>query len=229
MQPLVSMMYLKGLGPALLGTLLFAGCEVASDAAPAAPFRPTAVLMAKPTDVAAELEPDQAYRQFEARARQGSELRYYLAQTDDWREADAIVQSILARHRDVPAAYGEQTAAVLMLQAHLVPGEEHSPDRVAAIGRYTEMLLRHQSPSAMLIDQALDALEGYWSSERIAAAARRTYAIAESYVERQAGCEGCGLTKARRKIATSQGATGARVSALVQQTATGAERLSARL
>ena len=103
-------------------------------------------------------------------------------------DAEAGAQAALAATDGIsPEAASElrQTVAAMMVQRHLAAD---TPD-MAAVGRYTDLLVAEDSPNAHLVASALTALKPTWGEARVHAAAAKTEAIATDYIART--CAGC--------------------------------------
>lgn len=92
-----------------------------------------------------------------------------------------------------------------MVQRHL---DAAQPD-LAAVSRYTQMLLDNESPNAHLLARSLPVLRGTWDEARVSTAAERGVADATVYLAKT--CPACNApTLARSQTETGQtAATGA--------------------
>lgn len=109
----------------------------------------------------------------------------------DWREADAAVRRAVAPDSLVPHG-----AAVAMLDRHLLRGPLDDPDRVEALGRYTQALLSNRSAEGALLLWALLRLEGRWEDGRRRSAARAAADRLGGAFAEVAGCVGCTVEEA---------------------------------
>lgn len=214
----------------LVLSVALAGCETnsVSGEAPRAPIpSQRSISIAHPDSRQVPEDPDQAYQEFQGRAEMRRDIRTALAQAEGWKDAEARIQSALAAHSDVPAYMVQQYVATMMLQTELLPeSPTDEPDRLDAIGRYTDMLVANRNPNSALIDQSLGALEGHWSQERISRTASDAYDAAERFIEAKTDCGGCGIGQARQSAAgaTSNEYVLSSLSGAIQ----GAERLRER-
>lgn len=169
-------------------------------AAPAAV--PAALITATPDGYTESEDPEEQYAAFRSRAEMRSEVRLAIGAASNWREAHAAVREALAAHDEVPDFEKEQYVATLMLQTHLLTGQAtRSAAQLDAIGEYTDLLVDNRNPNALLVDEALDALDGHWPDQRVADRAEAAYRAAERYVEARTDCDECGLDEARQASA----------------------------
>jgi hypothetical protein len=220
--------------------LLCFGCEGQQltppppDLSASSPGNPVGAVLvvAKPDDYQPTDDEDQRYRDFQTRAALHRAVREAVAHSDGWTEADGAVRTVLQEHPNVPSYEKEQVAALLMLQQHLLIGNnDPSTKRLEAIARYTDQLARHGNPNSMLIDDALTVLDGHWTSDTIRDAAASAFSAAERYIAARTDCDGCSFDVARRRITedTRNAAVSASMDVAMEQAILGAERLRARL
>jgi hypothetical protein len=119
-------------------------------------------------------------------------LRIAVASSESWEEADAAVRAELEQHPEVPDYRTEQTAAILMLNHHLLDAPQ-SAARQEAIGFYTTHLLENENAGASLINRSLDALAGHWDEAQIATAAETALANVQRPLQRKMDCAGCSV------------------------------------
>lgn len=215
---------------AVCSILFLAGCEAApsqQDIAPRIAASPAMLVTAVPDGYHESEDPDARYEGFKARSAMRSAVRYAIGGAETWQEAHVAAERAAAEHPDAPDFEKEQYIAILMLETQLLPGSpETDPDRLDAIGDYTEVLVRHRNPTAGLIDRALSTLEAHWPTERVATTASTAYAAAERYVEIKTDCDGCGLESIRASAARVSG--GDAVVRSLQSTLDGSASLRAR-
>ena len=213
---------------AVCSILFLAGCEAApsqQDIAPRIAASPAMLVTAVPDGYHESEDPDARYEGFKARSAMRSAVRYAIGGAETWQEAR--VERAAAEHPDAPDFEKEQYIAILMLETQLLPGSpETDPDRLDAIGDYTEVLVRHRNPTAGLIDRSLTTLETHWPTERVATTASTAYAAAERYVEIKTDCDGCGLETIRASAARVSG--GDAIVRSLQSTLDGSASLRAR-
>ena len=209
---------------AVCSILFLAGCEAApsqQDIAPRIAASPAMLVTAVPDGYHESEDPDARYEGFKARSAMRSAVRYAIGGAETWQEARVAAERAAAEHPDAPDFEKEQYIAILL------PGSpETDPDRLDAIGDYTEVLVRHRNPTAGLIDRSLTTLETHWPTERVATTASTAYAAAERYVEIKTDCDGCGLETIRASAARVSG--GDAIVRSLQSTLDGSASLRAR-
>lgn len=84
-----------------------------------------------------------------------------------------------------------QMVAIPMLQHHVNAPQQD----MGAVERYTELALTENSTDAMTLAAALKSLEGIWSSERVARAARRASESAQMWIQEE--CLDCSRRSAQ--------------------------------
>lgn len=139
-----------------------------------------------------------------------------------WEQADASVRDVLSQRERVPAYMVEQLAAQSMLSGRLLDAPD-SPDVRDAIGYYTDMMLRHETANAPLVERALDRLRGTWPPQRIEEAAASTVDEAREYAARRLDCEECARDMAAMDARLAESADRA-----IAQAVLGASRLESR-
>jgi hypothetical protein len=171
----------------------------ASEAAPAivmSPIRIAVPLSEQKKGLSLEelraMTPDEARASLRHRREMSTAIRVAVASSESWEEADAAVRAEMERHPNVPDYITEQTAALLMLDHHLLGAPASAASR-EAIGFYTTHLLENESPNAHLLDRSLDALAGHWEEARIAAAAETALAGAQRYLQGTTDWAGCSI------------------------------------
>jgi len=96
---------------------------------------------------------------------------------------DKKAKEIMAEHTDHPVARMIAPAVVYhkTLKA-LLEDRYGTEDILPYIAEHTEILVEFNSPHADDIAKALNALDGYWDEEKIQAAARKSVAVADSFL-----------------------------------------------
>lgn len=115
-------------------------------------------------------------------------------------EAEAAAAAALAsadRLSGAAASELRQTVASVMVQRYL---SQPTPD-VAAVGRYTDMLLAEGSPNAHLLARALPVVQASWGDARVHAAAEQAATEAAAYLDHT--CPGC-TARSRTAVGTAQ-------------------------
>ena len=108
-----------------------------------------------------------------------------------WAEADQRIRALIDAETDpVRQRRLEETAATRMLQPDVLCAAS-SPEALDATGAYVEMLIRHGSPDAPLIADALDRLRNYWTTDRVVGLAQDAAAALDAYAQRHETCEDC--------------------------------------
>ncbi len=137
-------------------------------------------------------EEDKAYmKRLQEEAYEAQDQAEWAArQRATWAEADAEVRRILAGIQEHPMRQRiEQMAAHAMLNHQLMKGET-SPQKLDAVGYYTDLLIDNRSPDASMIMPALAVLELHWPEDEIASRAQEAAALAEAWLARNP-CEEC--------------------------------------
>lgn len=120
-----------------------------------------------------------------------SEFYGLLMESTNWKEADRAVTTALTHHVDVADSdLREEVAAVMMLKLVLLQ-QDVTPEVQEAMSRYTTVLIDRRNPEAHVIADALERLQGYWTSEQIAEAAAVAFNIAEERLAVIYDCDGC--------------------------------------
>lgn len=118
--------------------------------------------------------------------------------SNSWSDADIQVRQALAKVKLVPDFMAETLAAHSMLESQLLlsPATRESDE---AVSRYLDMLIRHGSPNAELVETALVRVGSVWDAERIRAAKASTVLRADDFVAKRLNCEKCDQDLGRRK------------------------------
>ncbi len=195
-------------------SLLFFGCTdgdsapIAEDSA-AAPVRPMTVSEVPSLDVhghgGARLGPvvdrpspevrDQLMRDMMASRRLQVDLSGRLNEAPNWRAMEAAADEIVPRLLESTRANAEVDVAERIVRT-IVALPSPSPDDFDALGEYTQTLVRYRSAEGDDILRALIRLEGVWSPEQIAAAARTAARNLGAHFTDQAQCVGCTVEEA---------------------------------
>ncbi len=117
-----------------------------------------------------------------------------IGDASDWRDAHVAMMAYIDSDTEAPSYLREQMASVRMLET-LFATEDRSPEAIAAIAYYSEFLVEHRTPEGGLLVLALKTLHGYWSPEKVAAAAARGVEGVDAYLSKRYYCEGCASKK----------------------------------
>lgn len=197
--------------------LIQSGCDEAGlqdrgpESAPATVMEPVQVAIPlaeqKKGPTVAELQamtPAERKAHIKPRREMSAAIRSAVASSESWEEIDAVVRAEMERHPEVPNYVTEQTAAVLMLDHHLLDAPS-SVARQEAIAFYTAHLLGNESTNAHLINRSLDALAGSWSEARIAAAAETALTNVQRHLQRMMDCADCSVEQLLDRSANREG------------------------
>lgn len=112
-------------------------------------------------------------------------------------QAHAKVQHLLEEGKSVSEIWEiEQYAAMMMLDQRLNKAVTLSKNELAAVGFYTELLLKWNNPNAGIIQPALAHLKTTWTPAQIQKAEQHAVAVASAWMQKEGhgtvpACKGC--------------------------------------
>ena len=128
--------------------------------------------------------------QIQSAAQIGAVASQGIQAASDWAEADEYAREVIASNTGHPLLHQfEQVIARQMLSERLLPAEPTTESR-EAIAYYTRLLIKNKYPDVTVLQPALAALGGYWSSNELISAAKSTVSNAEAWLDRNP-CDEC--------------------------------------